>query len=172
MGRFGAWAVAAAVACVAATPVAAQAAWKAWRSAELGLSASFPVEPEVSRRTQTTDAGDVPVVTVGAAVGDGYYAAVVAQFPPTTTDPDRLVDGAIDGMVRETHGTLVSVKKITVSGAAGREAVIDVSSDGAHLTGHVRVAWKRGRLYQAIVVQPAGGPDEAWRRFFAGWKID
>lgn len=102
------------------------------------------------------------------------YSILYADYPDSIVKaktPDEMLDGARGGIVAKV-GELVSEKKISVDGAAGRELLI--ASKDAPVSARVRIAMVKNRLYtlQAMTYGPLHDtPDPDADRFFDSFRL-
>jgi hypothetical protein len=102
------------------------------------------------------------------------YSIAYVDYPVALVkakSPDDMLDGARGGIVAKV-GQLVSEKKITVDGAAGRELLL--AGKDAPVTARVRIAMVDNRLYtlQAMTFGPLHDvPDPDADRFFDSFRL-
>jgi len=89
-----------------------------------------------------------------------FFAVAVAAIPNRLEEvgQEGVLDGARDGAVANTQGTLLSELIIEVEGNPGRE--VKISVDGGKATSIAKIFLVGDHLYQAIVVTPR---DDAYR---------
>ena len=131
----------------------------------------LPGVPKTSRQTIRTEIGNVAstryTVTDSANV---TYDVLINDYPAagvSKANPQKLLDGARDGLVYQTKGRIMEDKHITVAGFPGRDQVI-VRGDGTHY--RIRLVWAGSRLYQVMAVTP-GEPRADAKIFFDSFQI-
>ena len=158
---------------IALTVLAAPEAdrWKRVSPTDAGFTLEFPAPPsEMEQRVKAADGKSEMVVhTLAAADGETAYMAGWHDYPPTTTSADAILDGARDGALANTKGTLVSEKKIKTGAHPGRELVIQARGT----TTHARIYWVKGRLIQMLAIMPEGQVVEAdAKAFLDSFRLD
>ncbi len=155
--------------CVAFFLPAHAQAWKTFSYASDGFSASYPSEPEISKRQIPTDAGSFELRSyiaqadpVALFVGVCDYGSAVAN-----RDPDTVLQGAKNGALENSHSHLVSERKITLGVYHG--VAFESESDAAHFS--ARVYMVGTTLYQTLVVSPLGKPYPDTVRFLDSFQL-
>ena len=91
------------------------------------FSIDFPAAAEESTQTVTTKAGTATVHIFRAQGPDrATYTALYSDYPPGSigrSPADAIYDGAINGAVGQSGGTLRSTQKLDANGVPGREAI-------------------------------------------------
>lgn len=131
----------------------------------------MPGAPKTSRQTIRTDIGNVAstryTVTDAANV---TYDVLFNEYPAagvSKANPQKLLDGARDGLLYQTKGRMIAEKRITLANFPGRDLTI-IGADGAHY--RARLAWADNRLYQIMAVSP-GKPRPDAELFFDSFQI-
>lgn len=131
----------------------------------------MPGAPKTSRQTIRTDIGNVAstryTVTDAANV---TYDVLFNEYPEarvSKTNPQKLLDGARDGLLYQTKGRMIAEKHITLASFPGRDQLI-ADDSGAHY--RVRLVWAGSRLYQIMAVSP-GKPRPDADIFFDSFEI-
>lgn len=131
----------------------------------------MPGAPKTSRQTIRTDIGNVAsiryTVTDAANVTydvmfNDYPAAAVSR-----ANPQKLLDGARDGLLYQTKGRMIEDRHITLTGLPGRDQEI-LAPDGTHY--RIRLVWAESRLYQIMAVTP-GKPRPESSVFFDSFSV-
>jgi hypothetical protein len=144
-----------------AGPLGAQE-WQEYRPADAGYRIEFPGTPTVTTR----QADPITITLATLSRGSAAFISSHSAMPAGSDlgDPQKLLDGARDGGVRNVNGTLRDEQHLSVSGAPARRLVIDVPQRGLVV---LMVAALRGiMLYQALHVGPPGTEDSADARHF------
>ncbi len=107
---------------------------------------------------------------------DIAYFVAYCDYAPELARPDnaeKMLDGARDGAVGNTHGKLTSETNITLAGHPGREVVIEArGEDQPPVTIKGRLCMVQNRLYQVTVVAPrARAGDKAINDFLQSFKL-
>jgi hypothetical protein len=139
------------VICAAVLGLAAHYAWGEVLTDRDGrFSANFPGRPTTSLQTVATDAGPTIAHIFENHVPQGaIYTVVYSDYPAgamSKTMPEGVYEGAINGVMGQTGGTLRSSTAITAGGVPGREAVIDATQRKSMF--RVRFFLTGDRLYQ------------------------
>lgn len=136
-----------------AVPVTAQE-WKSYRPHGAGYQVEFPGQPVEDVQDVRTNVGPVRLQTSSLTIGDKTYMTITSSYPREVTmgDPQKNLDGARDGSLQHTNGTLRSEERINLGNVPARHLVIDLPQQAKVadtllvLDGH--------RLLQAIYVGP------------------
>jgi hypothetical protein len=133
--------------------------WIGFESKEGGFKAEFPSSPKTESTQMPVANVTVEMVTYSAELDDVYYAVATTDFPEeivSAKPPAVLLDGARDGAVANIGGKLKEEKQIEIDGNAARRIVITGNAEGHELVVDSVIFLKDKRLYQGIVVRPAG----------------
>ena len=131
----------------------------------------MPGAPKTSRQTIRTDIGNV--VSTRYTVTDAAqvtYDVLFNEYPAAgvaKTNPQKLLDGARDGLLYQTKGRMVAEKHLTFANLPGRDQII-MDEKGTHY--RVRLLWAGNRLYQIMAVSP-GKPRPDADLFFDSFQI-
>jgi MYXO-CTERM domain-containing protein len=147
----------------------ADATWKRFESADGRFRADFPGSPEA-----THEPVDVP--NLGRLVMHQFTVEVTAELvygvmyddlPSEPPNPQAVLDGARDGMLRQTAATLISETSIAIDGYPGREVRSRLRGG---FEARARIYVVKARQYMLLVVdtrKPAAQPT----RFFDSFKL-
>lgn len=145
--------------------------WREFESKAGRFRVLLPGAPATSRQTIRTDIGNVAstrfTTTDAAKV---TYDILFNDYPGTgvsRASPQKLLDGARDGLLYQTKGRLIGEKPITLANYPGRDQEI-MSGDGTHY--RIRLVWAGNRLYQIMAVTP-GQPRPDAQVFFDSFQI-
>ena len=133
---------------------------KEYKSAAGRFSIMTPVTFEESTNTLKTEAGNIELHLFAGQLDDIAYVVGYSDYPPENAPPgyaEKMLDGARNGAVGNTHGKLLSETKISLADYPGRELVIETSGEDrppAIIKG--RMFMVKNRLYQVTVVAPRG----------------
>ncbi|WP_299096752.1 hypothetical protein [uncultured Winogradskyella sp.] len=125
--------------------------WKKYKSEELAFVTEFPGTPEESVQKVQTAVGELDMNMVGytsVETGDNAYYSVISSDYPEEKFSDisdekikSILDGAVNGAVKNTNGTLEFDENITLNGYPGRKIMIKSSGMelymNAYLVGNV-----------------------------------
>jgi hypothetical protein len=131
----------------------------------------MPGAPKTSRQTIRTDIGNVAstrYTVIDAA--NVTYDVLFNEYPAagvSKTNPQKLLDGARDGLLYQTKGRMIAEKHITLANFPGRDQLITDGS-GAHY--RVRLVWAGNRLYQIMAASP-GKPRPDAELFIDSFQI-
>lgn len=160
---------------VAAHPVMA-ADWVNFTGDDGKFTASFPVQPAVTKQSIQTDGGEIPYTTCMAEIEGGAVAFGVAynDYPDSVkmADPEKVLDGGRDGAKTNLNGKIISETKMTFDGHPAREFTVEGSIEGQTLLYHTRIILIGTRLYQLQIVRVGDTPVDLADsiRFFAAFK--
>jgi hypothetical protein len=155
----------------AASPEKAPPGWQEIDLPAARFKVLMPGAPKTSRQTIRTDIGNV--VSTRYTVTDAAnvtYDVMFNDYPAagiSRTNPQKLLDGARDGLVYQTKGRMIGDKHITLTGFPGRDQEI-LAPDGTHY--RIRLVWTENRLYQIMAVTP-GQPRPESSVFFDSFRV-
>lgn len=131
----------------------------------------MPGSPKTSSRTIPTDIGNVASTRYTATdAASVTYDVLLNDYPKagvSRANPQKLLDGARDGLMVQTQGRMVSEKRITLANFPGRDLEI-MGGEGTHY--RARLVWVETRLYQVMAVTP-GKPRPDASVFFDSFQI-
>lgn len=145
--------------------------WREFESKPGRFRVLLPGVPATSRQTIRTDIGNVAstrVTTTDAA--NVTYDILFNDYPRagvSKVSPQKLLDGARDGLLYQTKGRLIGEKPLTLANFPGRDQEI-MGGDGTHY--RIRLVWAGNRLYQIMAVTP-GQPRPDAQVFFDSFQI-
>ena len=137
-------------------PAAAQG-WLEYRSPGGGYRVEFPGKPEVT--TEDVKAGTATIRVNMAMVERGNDVAFLTIDSPRSAssvllDPQKALDQARDGAIKEGERKLREETRVTVGGLPARRVIIDIPPK--KLVTVALFVLGPERLYQAIAVVPPG----------------
>ncbi len=142
-----------------ASPLGAAATgkWKLFTSTEGRFSVQLPGTPTASNDSTPTAVGKIELhlFTVTGDKGSAWIANY-SDYPAALTklsNPNKILDGAMNGAVKGVSGTLKSKKTITVNGFPGREFEAS-AQQGLSFSGRIVLA--ENRMYQLTAVSVPG----------------
>jgi len=130
--------------------------WKTYSYHADGFSASFPSEPQFSKRDVPTEKGSFELRAYLVEDGQAALFVGVCDYGSAISDrtPDQVLDGAQQGAIDNVKAHLVSGKKITFGAYPGRE--FEADNDSMHF--YARIYLVGSTLYQTLIASPLGGP--------------
>ncbi len=140
---------------------AAAQQWYEHRPPGAGYRVEFPGEPKLDTKDVKAGAATVTMVMAVVERATDAFMSIHSIFPPETVnaDPQRVLDGARDGGVRNVQGQLREERRLTVDGAPARYLVIDIPQ--AKGVGLALVVLSGNMVYQALYIGPAGTENAA-----------
>ncbi|MGO9777326.1 MAG: hypothetical protein ACLQGT_09420 [Terracidiphilus sp.] len=164
--------VAALVAQTTASPAAPATPvpnWKTYSYPAEGFSASFPGEPQFSKRDVPTDKGSFELRAYLVEEGQAALFVGVCDYGTAISDrtPDQVLDGAQQGAIDNVKGHLVSGKKITLGVYPGRE--FEAESDTMHFSARIYLVGTT--LYQTLIAASIAQPYAGVTRFLDSFQL-
>jgi hypothetical protein len=157
----------------AGTAEASADAGTLYRTPSGGFEVRFPEgkAPEVEERTIT--GGSAAVRLFKVQYGTSGYVVTYDDFAKTSSRvPQQILDGAREGVLETTGGTLDSERTLTIDGNPGLDLAVTATTSGITMRQRVRVLLVSGRLYQLIVVAPTwSGATAVEQEFFDSFKL-
>ena len=144
-----------------------------FRSPMGGFSVQLPYAPTEEQSEQATGTGDVVTHTFTASdpLETTAYFLSYTDFPPEAlaqTTPAQLLENAARAGAESLGAAQVSARPITLDGFPGQE--VRASSEGRELRGRVYLVGHR--LYQQLLLHPAGAPPAEAERYFSSFALD
>jgi hypothetical protein len=118
-----------------------------------------PVEMKESSQSVDTAVGKVDIYMFAGDGGNISYIIAYSDYPPAVANADvqSVLDGARNGAVSNSNGTLTGETKITLDGYPGREFTMDTKdSTGRDITAKARIYLVGVRLYQVLSMAVKG----------------
>jgi len=143
--------------------------WKSYSYPADGFSASFPFEPQFSKRDVPTEKGNFELRAYLVEDGQAALYVGVCDYGTAISDrtPDQVLDGAQQGAIDNVNAHLVSGKKITLGVYPGRE--FEADNDTMHFT--ARIFLVGSTLYQTLTAAPLGKPYDGVQRFLDSFQL-
>jgi hypothetical protein len=149
------------------------APFKEFRSDEGRFTVLMPGKPEVQNEAMNMPFGMVNTITymagsrkIGCIVSYADYPALLIK----TTNPQKLLDGARDGAIKDGNGRLISETSINFHGLPAKEFRTEVS--GKAFTA-ARFILASQRFYELVFFAPTDKDHEQdISQFFNSFKID
>lgn len=144
-----------------------------YRTPSGGFQVRFPdgKAPEVEEKTIT--GGGAAVHLFKVQYGTSGYIVTYDDFAKgSARTPQLILDGAREGVVETTGGTIDSERPLTLDGHPGLDLAVTATTSGITMRQRVRVFLVDGRLYQLIVVAPSwSGATVVEQEFFDSFKL-
>jgi hypothetical protein len=144
-----------------------------YRTPSGGFQVRFPEgkAPEVEEKTIT--GGGAAVHLFKVQYGTSGYIVTYDDFAKGSgRAPQLILDGAREGVVETTGGTVDSERPVTLDGHPGLDLAVTATTSGITMRQRVRVFLVDGRLYQLIVVAPSwSGATVVEQEFFDSFKL-
>jgi hypothetical protein len=143
--------------------------WKAYSYPADGFSASFPSEPQMSKRDVPTDKGSFELRAYMGQDGQAAIYVGVCDYGSAIADrtPDTVLDGAQEGAIDNVKGHLTRGKRITFGIYPGRE--LEAENDTMHF--YARIYLVGTTLYQTLAAAPLGQPYANATRFLDSFQL-
>ena len=143
--------------------------WKAYSYPADGFSASFPGEPQFSKKDVPTEKGSFELRAYLAEDGPAALFVGVCDYGSAISDrtPDQVLDGAQQGAIDNVKAHLLSGKKITFGVYPGRE--FEADNDSMHF--YARVYLVGTTLYQTLIASPISTPYANAARFLDSFQL-
>jgi hypothetical protein len=164
--RLGVFAV---VLCFAAALGAQTTEWKTYSYPADGFRASYPSEPQFSKRDVPTDKGSFELRAYLVQDGEAALFVGVCDYGSAIADrnSDTVLDGAQKGAIDNVSGHLISGKKITLGTYPGKE--FEAENDTMHF--YARIYLVGTTLYQTLIAAPLGKPYASATRFLDSFQL-
>jgi hypothetical protein len=149
---------------------------KEFKSEAGRFSVMTPAPLQEAVQPVETQGGKIDLHLFSAQQDDIAYFVAYCDYAPELARPDnaeKMLDGARDGAVGNSHGKLTSETNISLAGHPGREVVITAASeDRPPVTIKGRLFMVQNRLYQITVVAPRSqAGDKAVDDFLQSFKL-
>jgi hypothetical protein len=149
------------------------AQFKEFRSDEGRFTVLMPGKPEAKNQVLETPVGKVAMVMYMAGSGKAGCAVAYADYPAqliNSTDPQKTLDGARNGAVKNVSGRLVSESNIDFHGLPARDVSIEIPGK-AFVTARFILA--SPRFYELMFIAPTDkGHEQDISKFFDSFAID
>ena len=144
-----------------------------FRSDEGRFTVLMPGKPKAQNQVLDTPVGKVDMVMFTAGSNKAGCVVAYADYPAqliNTTDPQKTLDGARDGAVKNVNGRLVSETSIYFHGLPARDVRIEIPGK-AFVTGRFILA--SPRFYELLFIAPTDtGREQDISKFFNSFTID
>jgi hypothetical protein len=149
------------------------AQFKEFRSDEGRFTVLMPGKPKAQNQTMDTPVGKVDMVMYMASSGKAGCAVAYADYPEqliNSTDPQKTLDGARNGAIKNVSGRLVSETSISFHGLPARDVRIEIPNK-AFVTARFILA--SPRFYELMLIAPTDkGHEQDISQFFNSFTID
>ena len=162
-------AVYAVVLCFATMLGAQTSEWKSYSYPADGFIASYPSEPQMSKKDVPTDKGSFELRAYLTEDGEAALFVGVCDYGSAISDrtSDQVLDGAQKGAIDNVSGHLISGKKITLGTYPGRE--FEAENDTMHFSARIYIVGTT--LYQTLTAAPLGKPYAGVTRFLDSFQL-
>jgi hypothetical protein len=130
------------------------ATFKEFRSDEGGFTVLMPGKPKAQNQTLDSPVGQVKMVMYMAGSSKAGCAVAYADYPAqliNSTDPQKTLDGARNGAIKNVNGKLISETSINFHGLPARDVRIEIPKK-ALITARLILAGPR--FYQLMFIAP------------------
>ena len=141
--------------------------WKSYSFPGDGFGVSFPAEPEVNTRTVEAKGGSFELRSYGTQVGETALYVAVSERGAKAAEAEKLLAGAMQGALDQTHAVLVSQSKTNLGAAPG----LAFEADAGATRLSFRFYLSDGVLYQLLVAAPLVKPFDGADRFFGSFQL-
>ena len=142
-------------------------------SADGRFSVLFPGEPKESLRSVRTPAGQLNLVVLTAGSKKSAFAVGYADYPRNVvenSDPEKFLDGSMDGAVRNVGGRLTGETTLDFHGHPAREIRVEAPKKTSMRS---RLILIENRLYQVMVISKSARIlDGKGSEFFDSFTVD
>jgi hypothetical protein len=138
-----------------AAACALQGADKPFVSDAGGFRLKMPAAPKEQTQKIQTPIGPIDLHMYLIDKGDMAYLATYSDYPEEVAkqDPKQLLDGVVDGSIKNSKGELITSKDINIGGFPGREYDYNIPIPGGQTgIGRSRVYLVNTRLYQIVYI--------------------
>jgi hypothetical protein len=156
-------------------PAAARAPAKPFVSEAGGFRIDLPGDPVEQVKTADSPLGPLEFHIFAVTHGGATYAASYNDMPEVLAlaDPDRALEGGVEGALKNTRGKLLIKRNIAIDGHPGKEFTSHVPGlPGTTHCNRARLYLVRTRLYQVVLAgteeQVSG---EAGERIFKSFAL-
>ncbi len=119
------------VAACSGADLPARSEWKRATSGDGRVTLNFPHPPKVTKETAHTKIGDIEVEMMmdDGPAGTFGETHLTYPIPPERFDVDRGLEGAAQGAMRKSNGTVGSDERISLGSFPGRELLFRAQDD-------------------------------------------
>jgi hypothetical protein len=147
--------------------------WKEFTSSEGRFSVLMPGTPTDQAQKVNSPVGVIDLHVFVVEQSGAQYLVAYNDYPDAmvkTGDPEKVLDGARNGIVANVRGRLLSEVKITLQQFPGRELKVMVP-DGAQMM-QTRLYFVKNRLYQVgAVTSEADASSKDIPKFLESFKL-
>jgi hypothetical protein len=141
-----------------------------YRSPTGGFEVLFPESkpPEVEEKQVAGGAIHLFKVSYGTSA----YIVTYDDFARNERAPQQVLEGARDGYVESTGGTIELERPLNLEGHPGLELTVSATTSGIKMRQRARVYLVDGRLYQTLIVAPTwSGATQLEQDFLDSFKL-
>ena len=144
-----------------------------FRSDEGRFTVMMPGKPKTDNQTLESPVGKINMVMFTAGSSKAGCFVAYADYPEqliSSTDPQKLLEGAKNGAIANVKGKLISEASIDFHGFPAKEVNIEIPNK-AFVT--ARFILTSPRFYELMFIAPKDiGHEDDIRQFFNSFKID
>lgn len=156
--------------------------WKSYTSQTSGFTAMFPITPTEDTQMVPTELGDQEMIVTACDASEipgspnlayivTYAQYATIHFEPEDTEAiNQYFQGAIEGMVKNTEGKLLSETTIDMNGIPGREVQISLAEGMGSLTSRLYLSHNKSYVL-VVVTEATHDKNTSIERFFNSFKI-
>jgi hypothetical protein len=143
--------------------------WQVYNYPADGFSASYPSEPQFSKRDVPTEKGSFELRAYMVQDGQAALFVGVCDYGSAISDrtPDQVLDGAQQGAIDNVSAHLIRGKTITLGVYPGRE--FEAENDSMHF--YARIYLVGTTLYQTLTASPLSTPYAGATRFLYSFQL-
>jgi hypothetical protein len=143
--------------------------WKQYSFSDDGFAATYPVPPDLQKKSVQTSAGEFELRSYSAQSGDTALIAAVCDYGNAVAGKtsDQMLLGAKNSTLSNSASRLVSEKKITLGTNPGLQ--FEAENSAAYFT--VRIYFVGTTLYQILTVSPINKPFHETARFLDSFQL-
>lgn len=149
--------------------------WMKFTSPEGRFSVMLPSSPKAETKDVDTAVGKLTLYSYETSSRTAYFAVSFADYPrepPDAAGIEATLDGVRDGVLKGIDAELLSEKKISLGGHAGRDFAAKKTVQGTEVVYNWKLCLAGRRLYQLAAVTPktqAASPEVA--KFLSSFLI-
>lgn len=140
------------------------------------FTVTMPIKPTFKKSVVQTAAGPMDTFIYTAETAEGTYSVGYFDLPGGVPDNDRtdaVLDGAINGMVGNTQGKLISSDSVTIAGCPARDALWTLPINNVEMQGRAQVILAGQRMYQVFVLgEESFVKSKQVANYLKGFKFD
>ncbi|MBT8266938.1 MAG: hypothetical protein KJO41_08135 [Bacteroidia bacterium] len=156
--------------------------WETMRDVDKNYRIDFPATPQASNEDVPTDLGPVTMfmymldLSTDQSAKNIIYMTAFSEYPASGADykdeslQQSMLDGSVDGAVKNVNGTLVSVEKIKFNGFNGRFAKVSIYND-SYLIFLKNILVDNKLYFIQVITTPEHDNNADLKRFFNSFDL-